>query len=43
MIRFPNTDDYVKANINMAEFKQDKEFDNEVFGWYRGQYVAIKK
>lgn len=43
MIRMPNTDNYVKASLDMTRFLQDKETDIELFGWYAGTYIAIKK
>lgn len=42
-IRLPNTDNYVKADIDLARFTLDRETDIEMFGWYEGTYIAIKK
>jgi len=43
MIRFANTDYYVPASLDMARFVQDRETEIELFGWYEGTYIAIKK
>lgn len=42
-IRMPNTDQWITADIDMSKFRQDRETDTEIFGWYDGQYIAIKK
>lgn len=42
-IRLPNTDNYVQAELDMSKFTQDRETDIELFGWYEGNYIAIKK
>jgi len=42
-IRLPNTDEYVQMEIDMTLFRQDRETDTEIFGWYKGSYIAIKK
>lgn len=43
LIRFPNESYFIEAEINMDEFKPEKEFDTEIFGWYGDIYVSIKK
>lgn len=42
-IRLPNTDNYVQADIDLERFTKDRETIIEVFGWYDGTYIAIKK
>jgi hypothetical protein len=29
--------------IDIANFRPEKEFHDETFGWYNGTYIAIKK
>ena len=43
LVRFADDDTYRKLTINMCEFNQTKEFDDEVFGWYGDVYISIKK
>lgn len=43
MIRMPNTDNYVQADIDLGRFTKDRETIIEVLGWYGGTYIAIKK
>lgn len=43
MIRIPNTDNYVQADIDAGLFIKDRESETELFGWYKCQYIAIKK
>lgn len=43
MIRMPNTDNYIQMDIDLRRFTQDRETDIELFGWYEGTYIAIKK
>lgn len=40
-IRFPNEPTFQYLQINMNEFEADKIFEDEVFGWLEGDYVAI--
>ena len=42
-VRFPNESTYDKISINLNEFKVDKEFDDEIFGWYKDTYISLKK
>lgn len=42
-IRLPNTDNYVQADIDLGLFIKDREIETELFGWYKCQYIAIKK
>lgn len=43
MIRFANTDYYVQMDIDLGRFTLDRETEIELFGWYEGTYIAIKK
>ena len=43
IIRMPNTDQWITAEIDMDKFIHDRETDTEIFGWYDNQYIAIKK
>jgi hypothetical protein len=43
-VRFPNESTWTEmVNFDWSEFKMDKEFDDEIFGWYLGAYIAIVK
>ena len=42
-IRFPNESIYDEISINLNDFKVDKEFDDEIYGWYQNTYVSLKK
>jgi len=42
-VRFPNESCYHVIPIDINKFEPRRDFDNEVFGWYEGTYVAIKK
>ena len=42
-MRFPNESYFNDFTINMNEFKPEKEFNDEVFGWYKNTYVSISK
>jgi hypothetical protein len=43
-VRFPNESTWVEMlNFEWDEFKMNKEYDTELFGWYKGIYVAIVK
>lgn len=43
LVRFPNESDYVEMQIDISKFKQENEFEYEIFGWYNSTYIAIKK
>jgi len=36
-------DGYISLDIDMALFRYDRETDTEIFGWYKNNYIAIKK
>lgn len=43
-VRFPNESTWIEMiNFDWGEFKMEKEFDDEIFGWYVDTYVAIVK
>lgn len=42
-VRFPNESFFEEINLDLSEFKAEKDFDNEVFGWYKGTYISVKK
>lgn len=42
-VRFPNEPYSAPISIDLNEFKVDKEFDDEVFGWYEGEYIAVNR
>jgi len=43
LVRFPNESSYEKISIDLSQFKGEKSFDDETFGWYKGTYIALKK
>lgn len=42
-VRFPNEPYSVPINIDTEKFELDKEFDDEVFGWYEDEYIALNR
>lgn len=42
-IRFPNESQWDEFSIDMDNFLSVREFDSEVFGWYKGIYISILK
>jgi hypothetical protein len=42
-VRFPNEDSWDIISIDLDLFVAVKEFENEVFGWYKGVYISILK
>jgi hypothetical protein len=42
-VRFPNEDSWNIISIDLDLFISVKEFENEVFGWYKGVYISILK
>jgi len=42
-IRFPNESSWNELSIDMDQFLTSREFDTEVFGWYKGTYISILK
>ena len=43
LVRFPNESIHVEMDIDWNEFKIEKEFEFEYFGWYKETYIAILK
>ena len=43
LVRFPNESFFEEVSIDINKFKLEKEFDDEMFGWYYGVYICIKK
>lgn len=43
LARFPNESFFIEIEINFKYFKKEKEFNTEIFGWYNGLYISIKK
>jgi hypothetical protein len=42
-VRFPNEINPIEINFDVTEFTPDKEYDDEIFGYWRGVYIAVKK
>jgi hypothetical protein len=42
-IKLPNESYWDELAINMDDFIISREFEYEVFGWYKGMYVSILK
>lgn len=46
-VRFPNESEYVEMAFDMSKFIPEEKyrgyFDKEVFGYYNGTYIAVKK
>ena len=42
-MRFPNESNHEDILINLSDFKPEKEFKDEIFGWYKNTYVSISK
>lgn len=36
-------DNIIEMSIDLSRFTVDREFEDEIFGWYLGDYIAIKK
>jgi hypothetical protein len=43
LVRFPNESFFEEKYIDMNKFKPNKEFNDEIFGWYGDIYISIKK
>ena len=41
-VRFPNESCYQEVYIDMSKFQPQKDFGDEVFGWYGDTYIAIR-
>ena len=42
-IKLPNESRWDELVINMDDFLISREFEHEVFGWYKGIYISILK
>jgi hypothetical protein len=43
-VRFPNEDEYVTlSNFRLQNFESIEEYDKEIYGKYKGEYVMINK
>jgi len=42
-VRFPNESYWEELSVDTDLFLARKEFEYEVFGWYKGIYVSILK
>ena len=42
-VRMPNESFFSEMEIDMKEFKMEKDFSDEMFGWYQGTYISIQK
>ena len=42
-VRLPNESLYDDVYIDMSLFRPESEYTDETFGWYRANYIAIKK
>ena len=43
LVRFPNESFFEEIFIDMNKFNPEKEFNDEIFGWYGDLYISIKK
>lgn len=42
-VRFPNESYFEEVPIDLNKFKPEKDFENETFGWYKGNYISLRK
>lgn len=42
-VRLPNESFYDEVYIDMSLFRPENDYIDETFGWYRANYIAIKK
>jgi hypothetical protein len=43
LVRFPNEYFFTNLDVDLSKFRLDKEIGDELFGWYEGIYICIKK
>jgi len=43
MVRFPNESVPFEIELDMDEFHLEKDFGDELFGFWRGVYISVKK
>ena len=42
-VRFADDDTYHIIPIDITKFSPSRDFEDEVFGWHQGSFIAIKK
>jgi hypothetical protein len=42
-VRFPNESFFEEVSIDLEKFEVSNEFPHEIFGWYDGTAISIKK
>ena len=42
-VRLPNETNYQEIKIDIDLFNLTREYEDEVYGWYKGNYICIKK
>ena len=42
-VRFPNESFFQEISIDLSIFVPHKKFDDETFGYYKGNYISIRK
>jgi len=42
-VRLPSETDYQEIKIDIDFFNLVKEYEDEAFGWYKGNHIYIKK
>lgn len=42
-VRFPNESNHHEMEIDIDQFERRDEFNDEVFGLYKGNFICIKK
>lgn len=43
LVRFPNESEFIEIEMIIDEFNMVTEFEDQMFGWYKGTYISIKK
>ena len=43
MVRFPNESTPIEIELDINDFQPEKDFEDEVFGYWRGVYISVKK
>jgi hypothetical protein len=43
LVRFPNESFFEELSIDFEKFEVSNEFPHEIFGWYDGTAISIKK
>ena len=43
MVRFPNESLPIEIDFNIDDFQPEKDFGDEVFGYWNGVYISVKK